>query len=348
VPLTELFLTALAAFAVSAALCVVAIRAGIGLRIADVPGGRRKHARVTSRLGALPLFGGFVAAALLTRQFDIPTTDARNESIRFAGLLIGGLIVFVLGVADDKFELSARAQLPFQVLAGGVAIASLIFIERFRSPLSGAEIVLSDWPVIGFAVVAALTLFWFLGMMNTVNLLDGVDGLSGSVALIAALVTLIHMLRAGQYSTAVLPAALCGALLGFLLFNMQPARLFLGGGALFLGFALAALGIIAGAKIALLLLVMGLPIADVLWQMFDRARHGRHPMSGDRGHLHFRLADRGWSPRGIVALYALVCGAFGGVALAPLSPGAKLVALALITMIVIVALARLTRATRGN
>lgn len=343
-PLTELIVAALIAFGVAALLSVVAIRAGIALGIADVPGGRRLHPRTTSRLGALPLFGGFVAAALVSRGFAIPSTDAANEALRFTGLIAGCAVVFALGIADDKLELSARAQLPFQMLAAGIAIAALIFIERFRSPLSGAEIVLSDIPVVGFSLVIALTLLWFLGMMNTVNLLDGVDGLSASVSLIAALVTLIHMLREGQYSTAVLPAALCGALLGFLVFNIQPARLFLGGGALFLGFALAALGIIAGAKIALLLLVMGVPIADVLWQMLDRARHGRHPMSGDRGHLHFRLADRGWSPRRITAVYTLVCGAFGGIALAPLSPGAKLAALAGVTAVVLLALSRLARA----
>jgi UDP-GlcNAc:undecaprenyl-phosphate GlcNAc-1-phosphate transferase len=182
-------------------------------------------------------------------------------------------------------------------------------------------------------------------MMNTVNFLDGVDGLSAGVSLIATVVMLLHMLREGQYSVALLPAALAGALLGFLAFNFQPARLFLGGGALFLGFMLAGLGIIAGAKVALLLLVLGVPIADALWQILFRARHGRSPMSGDRGHLHFRLQDIGWSPRRISLAYGAICALFGAIALSPLSPAAKLVTLALLVALVLIVLARLS-ATR--
>ncbi|MCX6019235.1 MAG: MraY family glycosyltransferase [Chloroflexi bacterium] len=315
-----LLLTALGAFLASALLSWVAMRVGIRLGIADVPGGRRKHARVTSRLGALPLFGAFTAAALLGHMFGLPTQDP-NERLRLLGLLAGGAIAFVLGVIDDRFELRFGPQLFGQALAAGVAITALIFIERFRNPFTNAEIVLP------FVVTAVLTLFWFLGMMNTINFLDGVDGLAASVSLVAALFTLIHMLREGQLSVALLPAALAGALLGFLLFNFQPARLFLGGGSLFLGFALAGIGIIAGAKIALLLLVVGLPIADVAWQIFDRARRGRSPAHADRGHLHLRLIDMGWSPRRICIAYLLVCTLFGGAALLSQPPLFKLLTL---------------------
>ncbi len=188
-PAFELVATALIGCAVSAALSLAAIKLGIRLGIADVPGGRRKHAKTTSRLGALPLFGGFVCAALLANWFAVPTTDVANEATRFVGLLAGTAIVFVLGIADDKFELSGRVQLPVQLAAGLVAYFSLIFIERFRSPLSQSEIVLPtlfpaplSW--LGMAIAIALTLFWFIGMMNTVNLLDGVDGLAASVSLV--------------------------------------------------------------------------------------------------------------------------------------------------------------------
>ena len=120
------------------------------------------------------------------------------------------------------------------------------------------------WPV-----VWRLTIFWFMGMINTVNWLDGLDGLAAGVAAIIAAFLAIHMIREGQLSVALLPVALLGATLGFLPFNFNPARVFMGSsGSYFLGWALAALGIIGGAKVATVLLVMGLPILDVAWLIY--------------------------------------------------------------------------------
>jgi UDP-GlcNAc:undecaprenyl-phosphate GlcNAc-1-phosphate transferase len=333
--LPALLATVSVAFVISVALSWAAQRIGIRLGIADVPGGRRRHARITSRLGALPLFGAFTAAALFGRAFALPTADP-NETTRLIGLLVGGAIAFVLGVLDDKYELRFGPQLVGMAAAAGVAIAGLIFIERFRNPFTNVEVVLP------FVVTVVLTLFWFLGMMNTINFLDGVDGLSASVSVVAALFTLVHMLREGQHSVALLPAALLGTLFGFLVFNFQPARLFLGGGSLFLGFALAGIGIIAGAKIALLMLVIGLPVADVAWQIIDRTRQGRSPAQADRGHLHLRLIDRGWSPRRICAVYVAICALLGAAALLSQPPLFKLITLVALFVAVIVVLVRLS------
>jgi UDP-GlcNAc:undecaprenyl-phosphate/decaprenyl-phosphate GlcNAc-1-phosphate transferase len=340
-PVRELIFTTLIAFALSAALARIAISAGIRLGLADAPGGRRKHARLTSRFGVLPLFGGFTLTVLIAQNFAIPTTDP-NERIRLTGMLLGGVIAFGMALVDDKFELRAAPQFALQALAALPPMLGLIFIERFRGP-GGQEIVLPEaLPVLGTALVYGITLFWFLGMINTVNFMDGVDGVAASVALVAAITILVHMLGAGQYSVAVLPAALIGTLFGFLVFNVQPARLFLGGGALYLGFVLACIGIIAGAKVALLLLVLGLPVADVAWQIVDRIRQGRSPTSGDRGHLHLRLFDRGWAPRKIVTLYAGVCGMFGAAALLPVPPIAKLLTFAALFLVVILTLRRIS------
>ena len=325
-------LTVFGAFLVSAVLSWAAIRIGIRFGIADVPGGRRKHARVTSRLGALPLFGAFTIVVLASRAFGLPTADP-NENTRLIGLLAGGLVAFILGLLDDRFELRFGPQLLGMVLAAGAAMAGLVFIERFRNPFTDIEVVLP------FAVTAIL---------NTINFLDGVDGLSATVSLVAALFTLVHMLREGQYSVALLPAALVGTLLGFLLFNFQPARLFLGGGSLFLGFALAGIGIIAGAKIALLMLVVGLPVADVAWQIFDRARRGRSPAQADRGHLHLRLVDLGWSPRRICTVYVIVCTLLGAAALAAQPPLYKLLTLAALFATVIAVLIGLSARTSAQ
>ncbi len=327
------------AFVLSATLTRFAIWLGPRVGIVAVPGGRRKHARITSRLGALPLWGAFTAAALLSQLFQVPTLDP-NEPRRLAGLLVGGTFIFVIGLLDDRFELGSLPQFAAQAVAALIAIAFTVFIERFTNPLTGMEVVLPG------ALVVAVSLLWFMGMVNTVNWLDGVDGLAASVAAVAATVTTIHMLREGQYSVALLPIALAGTLLGFLAFNFPPARIFLGGGALFLGYTLACVGIVAGAKVALLLLVMGLPIADVAWQIFDRARHGRNPTRGDRGHLHFRLADTGWSARRIVLLYAGTSAVFGLVALITQPPLFKLITLAVLAVAVVAALFVLSNRNR--
>jgi UDP-GlcNAc:undecaprenyl-phosphate GlcNAc-1-phosphate transferase len=351
VPFSAALATLLIAFVSSLALTALAIRLGLRLGVVDQPGGRRRHTRRTSRLGAIPLFGAFTLAGLIGRSFDIPSLDP-NEALRFAGLIAGGGVVFMVAIADDRRDLSPRAQFALQAFAALVAISSQIFIERFTNPFTRQEIVLTSpetfGPVVGYAIVTLLSLFWFLGMMNTVNFLDGVDGLTSTVGLIAAGVVAIHMWREGQYSVALLPVALIGVLLGFLVFNWPPAKIFLGGGALYLGYALACVGIIGGAKIALLMLVMGLPIADVLWQIFDRIRHGRSPAASDRGHLHLRLMDQGWPAVRIVGLYAAACALLGGAALLPMSPLAKLITLLALFGAVIFFMARLSTAARQS
>ena len=340
-PFFELVATLLIAFVAAVILSFIAIRLSKAWGAVAMPGGRRKHEQPTPKLGAIPLFVAFVIAVLISQTFGVQTSDP-NETTRLIGLLMGGAVVFVVGVLDDKFNLPPAPQFLAQGLSALIAILCLVFVERFTNPFNKELVVLSK-TVIGYAVLIAITGSWFIGMMNTVNWLDGVDGLAASVAVVAAAVTLIHMLREGQYSVALLPVALIGTLLGFLVFNFQPARIFIGGGALWLGFALACIGIMGGAKIALLLLVMGLPIADVIWQVFDRWRHGRSPAASDRGHLHFRLADAGWSARKIVALYAGACALFGAVALVPQPPLFKLITLVLLFGGVIVVLAVLSR-----
>ena len=165
-------------------------------------------------------------------------------------------------------------------------------------------------------MVWALTIFWFTGMMNTVNWLDGLDGLAAGVSAIVALFLAIHMIREGQLSVALLPVALLGATVGFLPSNFHPAKTFMGSnGSYFLGWALAALSIMGGAKVATVLLAMGLPILDVAWLIYNRWRRGGKPGFNGRDHLHHRLLDIGFTQRQIVLGYYAFCAAFGGLAL---------------------------------
>ncbi len=278
------------------------------LGLVAVPGGRRRHAGSVPRLGGLAVAAGFALAALLAWLLLPPTGD---DALRLRGVLLGAAVMLVGGLIDDWRELSPRANLAVQALGAGIAMAHIVFVERFTNPLNGELVVVRPW-----ALVIVVSLFWLLGMVNTVNFLDGLDGLATGVGTIAAALFAWHSLALGQSAVALFPLALAGALLGFLPFNFSPARIFLGAaGANFLGFLLATLSILAPAKIATALLVMAIPILDVAWQIYARWRRGQSPMQGDRGHLHFRLADAGLSTRAIVLGYYAVAATMGLVAI---------------------------------
>lgn len=308
------FVIAIAVFAVAFALALVltplARRLGQRYGFVATPGGRRRHAGTKSRLGGLALFVAFVAAAVLAQFLPVERQDPK-ELTRLVGLLLAGTFIFLVGIYDDKRELRPSPQITAQLVAALIAIQFLIFIEYVNNPFTNQQTQSFPWPF-----VVAFTVFWLMGMMNTVNWLDGLDGLAAGVAAILSAVLAIHMYREGQHSVALLPLALLGATLGFLPYNFRPAKVFMGSsGSFFLGFVVGALGIMAGAKMATVLLVMGIPILDVAWRILDRLRRGRSPLVGDRGHLHFRLLDLGLSQRQIVLLYYLFCSLFGLLAL---------------------------------
>ncbi len=335
--------TYLAVFAAALLLALVltplAGRLGRRWGLVDRPGGRRAHRGEIPRTGGIALFGAFTGtlllAFLLFPAWLPPSTDP-NETTRLAGLLLGSTVAFGFGLLDDKRELSWRGQISVQVLCAAIAIVTLIFIERVNNPFTNAQIVFPD------LVVWTLTTFWFLGAMNTLNWLDGLDGLAAGVTAILAAVLVGHMLwRADppQLSVAILPLALLGATLGFLPWNFNPARIFMGSsGSYFLGFAVAALGIIGGARMATVLMVLGLPIVDVAWLIWRRKRRGLSPGAGGRDHLHFRLLDLGLGQRQIVLGYYAFCAAFGLLALSIGPRIYKLLALLGLGVVVLVVL----------
>jgi UDP-GlcNAc:undecaprenyl-phosphate GlcNAc-1-phosphate transferase len=300
----------------------------------DQPSARRTHSQPTPRLGGIPLTIAFLAALVVTLPF--PRTDG-NELPRVYGLMLGTAIIAVVGLLDDVRELKPLSLFIMQLGAALVAVASGVVVLEVSSPLDGSRIVLPMF------VGVVFTVLWIVGMMNTVNFLDGLDGLVGGVALIASALLFLHNFRLMQYSIALLPLALIGATLAFLLFNFPPAKIFLGSGAYVLGFALAVLAIIGGAKLATALLALGIPILDVAWQIFNRVRVGRSPFSGDRGHLHHRLYDSGLSMRAIVWVYYALTATFGALALILPSGIPKTIALALIGGGAVIVLTRLRR-----
>jgi UDP-GlcNAc:undecaprenyl-phosphate GlcNAc-1-phosphate transferase len=306
--------------------------------LVDVPGPRRWHRRSIPRTGGIALFAAFMAAALLAQWLPVPRQDPK-ELTRFLGIALGTTLLFVVGYLDDRLELRPGPQYVAQAVAGLIAILCLVFVERVMNPFTD-ELTWFPYP---FTV--AFTLLWIMGMINTINFLDGLDGLAAGVGAIVSALLALHMLREGQYSVALLPLALLGATLGFLPFNFHPARVFLGSGSLLLGYAIATLGIAAGAKLALLLLVLSIPIVDVAWLVFSRLRARRSIGQADRWHLHYRLIDLGLSQRQVVLLYYAYCIALGAAALLINSRLLKLITLVMLGIAVLLLLAWLARHT---
>ena len=306
--------------------------------LVDEPGPRRWHQGAIPRTGGLALFAAFMAAALLAQWLPVPRQDPK-ELIRFLGIALGTTFLFVIGYIDDRFELRPGPQYLAQAVAGLIAIGCLVFIERVMNPFT------DQLTVFPYPFTVAFTLLWIMGMINTINFLDGLDGLAAGVGAIISALLAIHMLRQGQYSVALLPLALLGATVGFLPFNFHPAQIFMGSGSLVLGYAIATLGIAAGAKLALVLLVLSIPIVDVAWLMLGRLRAGRSIGQADRRHLHYRLIDLGLSQRQVVLLYYAYCMALGAVALLISSRLLKLITLVVLGTATLFFLAWLTRYT---
>ena len=315
-----------------------------------MPGGRRQHARPTPNVGGIAIYLGFVLALLGTFALDPLLPRSSFEKLRLMLLLLGGTLIFLVMWLDDVRELPPRLKAIAQVAAALIAVgpylwdhtrypdvlgqlteARGIVLTAFKFPFVNQ---VSLWDISPWLAIAA-TVFWIGWMTNTINFSDGLDGLATGVSLIAAAALALNALRLGQYTIALLPLALAGACAGFLLFNFPPARIFMGdSGAQFLGYVLGVSAIIGGAKLATVLLVLGVPILDVAWLVAARTLAGRSPAQAGRDHLHLRLRDLGFSQRQIVVFYYVLSASFGLLGVSGASQRLKLVALGLLALLV--------------
>jgi UDP-GlcNAc:undecaprenyl-phosphate/decaprenyl-phosphate GlcNAc-1-phosphate transferase len=298
-------LAAVVTYVLSLAVARVSRRVGL----LDQPEPRRVHRRPVPRLGGIAIFISFAAVSLLVYR---PAND--YEAHVYAGLLAAGLLTVAIMVVDDVRGLPPLVRLGAQTVIALVAMFPAghgTLIEALHNPLIAdhqSRTFLPLWLAIPF------TWFWIVGMMNTINWVDGLDGLAGGVVTITALVMAAISWLLGQHTTALLCAVLAGATLGFLPLNWHPARLFMGdSGAMFLGLALAVLANVGGAKLATMLMLLGLPILDAARVIVRRVRQGRSPLRFDRSHLHHRLLLGGLSQRQIALLFYLVTASFGGI-----------------------------------
>ncbi|NQW56593.1 MAG: undecaprenyl/decaprenyl-phosphate alpha-N-acetylglucosaminyl 1-phosphate transferase [Chloroflexi bacterium] len=281
-------------------------KVALRFNIADHPNERRINMQPVPRAGGLSvavvftLVGG--ALILLAPQLQIsPGSGAERLTDQGAAALLGGtLIAGIIGFIDDRYDLRARWQILGQLLISLIPIAFGLRILFVSNPFGAGVLLFPD------AVALGVTIFWTLGMQNSMNFIDGLDGLSGGISLLAAVTLGLIALP-----TSPLLAALCftlaGALVGFLRHNFHPASIYMGtSGILAVAYALAVLAILGTAKVAAALLILGVPIIDAFFVILGRLLAGRSPYTPDKSHIHRRLLDNGFSHRSaVLVLYGI-------------------------------------------
>ena len=297
----------------------------------DVPKDeRRMHKVPIPRLGGLAIFIGFMISILL---FVRITPEMRS-------ILLGAVIIVVLGVVDDITPLPAMLKFVVQIVAALIPALNGVTILAFSNPN-----IFSDnlyW-VLGRLSIP-FTVLWIVAITNAVNLIDGLDGLANGVSAISAATMLVIALVGGQTQVAIVLAALVGACVGFMPYNMNPAKMFMGDtGATFLGYILATMSIqglfkyYAVISFVVPFLILGLPIFDTAFAFIRRIAHGQSPMHADRSHIHHRLIDMGLNQKQAVAtLY--VISAILGLSAVVLTTGGEQKAMLLFAALCIVAL----------
>ena len=255
----------------------------------DVPkDNRRMHKTPIPRLGGLAIYIAFLFSALLFGSIDR----------QMQGILLGTVMIVVLGVLDDIMTLKALPKFLVQIAAAGVAVYHGCVIQFVSNPnvFSATAYLNLEWLSI------PVTIIWIVAITNAVNFIDGLDGLACGVSAISTASLLVIALLVQEWAIAVVLAALLGACLGFLPYNRNPASIFMGDtGATFLGFILACLSVqglfkfYAIVSFAVPFLVLGIPIFDICFAFLRRIAKGQNPMVADRGHVHHRLIDMGFS-----------------------------------------------------
>ena len=279
----------------------------IGLKSGKVdrPNERKIHQRPMVRLGGVSIFAGTVISLITIwglDGFDRLPTETEWE---IWGVVLGGFAFFLIGLADDLFNLTPISRLIMQMGVATVCWFMGVRIDFLSFPLGGLFHI-GWWSL-------PITIIWLVGMANAINWIDGLDGLAAGVSGIAAVVLLIVTLFVDQSAAAMIAAALAGGALGFLRYNFNPAQIFMGdGGAYFMGFTLAGVAVIGLVKttavtaVLLPYLILAVPIVDMSTVIISRIKHGKSPFSADKRHLHHRLLSAGLSQRlTVLFIYAL-------------------------------------------
>ena len=302
------FLILIVAFTISFAVTPFAIKIAPKINAMDIPkDGRRMHTKAMPRFGGISMFLGTEAALALFLHHDP----------KVLMILLGGACIYTVGVIDDIRGMGARLKFILQILTAILIYFGGIQIDFVRNPFDEkAYIFFPDW--LSFLI----TVLWVVGITNTVNLIDGLDGLAAGVSAIASGCISYTAVLSGQYDVGLAMLAISGGALGFLPFNLHPAKIFMGdSGSLYLGFMIAAISILGSTKGATLIativpfLVLGLPIFDTTFAIIRRWVNGYPIMSADKGHIHHRIMATGIGQRRTVLIMYCISAIMGMVAI---------------------------------
>ncbi len=271
----------------------------------DVPReARRVHDHPIPRMGGLAIFLGFLLSVVIFADI--------SRQIR--GVLLGAVIIVIVGVVDDIVSLPAMLKFVLQIFAALVAVAYGVEIHIFSNPLIFGQ---KEFWQLGVLSIP-ITVLWIVGVTNSVNLIDGLDGLAVGVSSIASVTMLVIAFVASDSNDAIVLAAITGACVGFMPYNFNPAKIFMGDtGALLLGYVLATMSIIGFFKFYAIItfvvpiLALALPVFDTSFAIFRRLLKGQSPMTPDRGHFHHRLIDMGLNQKQAVAILYSISAVLG-------------------------------------
>lgn len=269
----------------------------------DIPkDNRRMHTKAMPRFGGMAIYIGTVTSMLIFLPF----------STQLMGVIAGGTLIFLVGIIDDLRNLPAKVKLGCQILCALILFQFSVRINFIGNPFGDGYFFL-PW-----IIQLLVTVIWVVGITNTINLIDGLDGLAGGVAFIASITIAYTAFINGRTEACMAMLAIAGGALGFLPFNFNPAKIFMGdGGALFLGFMLAGLSVMSPMKSATMLatvvpvLVLGLPIFDTAFAILRRVINKRPIMEADKGHLHHRIMAAGLGQRRTVLTLYGISGVMG-------------------------------------
>lgn len=296
---------------------------GLKFGYVDQPGGRKVHQHPIVRVGGIAICGGTLSALLFTAWLGGFGDLLPAEALAVWGLLVGGFGFFLIGVADDLFNLSALTRLLLQGGIASLAWSMGVQVEYLPIPFVGAiSVGVASLPI---------TIIWLAGVTNAINWIDGLDGLAAGVTAIAASILFVVSWQ-HHPAAALIALALAGASLGFLRYNTNPAKIFMGdGGAYFIGFTLAGIGTIGLMQDATLTsvllpyLILAVPIADMVLVILARLGHGQSPFFADQRHLHHRLLQEGLSRQSAVWLIHGLCLWVGSLAITLAGIGSGLI-----------------------
>ncbi len=297
----------------------------------DNPDGfRRIHNHPIPRMGGMAIFLGFLVSVVLFAEISTPVQ----------GILIGCIIIVATGVLDDIISLRWWIKLSAQLAAAIIAVAHGVMIEGIMNPnVFSADNTL----LIGYLSIP-VTIIWIVGVTNAVNLIDGLDGLACGVSAISSVTMLTVALMVAEPNIALLLAALTGGCLGFIPYNLNPAKIFMGDtGALLLGYVLATVSILGLFKFYAVMtflvpvMALALPLFDTVFAIIRRVLKGQSPMTPDRGHLHHRLIDHGLSQKQAVAVLYSISAMMGLTAVVICTTGKLRMVLLLVELAIAVA-----------